>query len=200
MADRAHRLAVAEDLLSLHPEGAYEIVDGEVVEKAAPSGEHGEAHQGVSTPIGWYFHRRPGGRDRPGGWWILPEVDIELERHQVVRPDLSGWRRARVPTCPSGFPLRERPDWVCEILSPSTAGRDLGWKRDLLHRHEVAHYWLVDRVNGVLTVLRWSAEGYVVAATAGPTGKARLEPFDAVEIDLGPIFGRDEEPEAPPAE
>ncbi len=87
------------------------------------------------------------------------------------------------------------PDWICEVLSPSTAHVDMGDKRLGYHRAAVAHYWRVDPINGTLTVLRWNAEGYLVALVAGRGAKARAEPFEAIEIDVSELLGDDGEPE-----
>ncbi len=190
--DAARRLATAEDLRLLDPAVRAEVVAGEVVEKATPSAEHADAQLGLGTALRGPFHRRGGG-GAPGGWWILVECEIELEAHEVYRPDLSGWRRDRVPERPSGLPVRLRPDWVCEVLSPTTADRDLGEKMQALHRNGVPHYWIVDPLNRVLTVYRWAPDGYLAVRSAGPGDRIRAEPFDAVPLQVGLLFG--EEPE-----
>lgn len=185
----ARRMPTHADLADLDPAGAYEILGGEIVEKAAPSGEHGDAQAGLNELVRPPFHRRPGGEGGPGGWWILTEVEVELGLHDLVRPDLVGWRRERLPERPTGSPQRLSPDWVCEILSPSTARRDLGEKARLYHRHQVPWYWTVDPVAGFVQVLRHTPEGYLVEVVAGPGEPARLPPFDAVALDLGRLFG-----------
>jgi len=191
-ANAATKLATAADLLSLDPDGRFEILGGDIVQKAAPSGQHGTAQSAVIIQVGAPFDRRPGGGDGPGGWWILTEVDIELSIYDVIRPDIAGWRRDRVPTRPTGFPVTERPDWVCEVLSPSTMRRDLGEKRRLLQQHQVPWYWTVDPDAMFVQVMRWTDQGYVIHQTAWPGEHLGLAPFDAVEFDLGRFFGIEE--------
>jgi Uma2 family endonuclease len=181
------RLATAADLARLPPDVRAEIIDGEVVEKAAPTPEHGTAQLGLGAQIFAAFHRRPGGTS-PGGWWLMTEVEVEYSAHHVYRHDLVGWRRDRVPRRPAGTPVAIRPDWVCEVLSPSNASNDLVKKLRTLHKHEVPHYWLLDPQHRTLTVLRWTADGYLTALTAGVSDRVRAEPFDAVEIDLELLF------------
>jgi Uma2 family endonuclease len=136
--------ATAADLLAIpEPERFHEIVDGELVRKAAPSGPHGRAQSRVILKIGGPYDRRPGGR-APGGWWIVVEVEVELEAHQVYRPDVTGWRRERLPELPDQTPISVRPDWVCEVLSKSNASNDLVRKMRGYHRAGVPHYWIVD--------------------------------------------------------
>jgi Uma2 family endonuclease len=184
-------LAIAADLARLPADSRAEVIGGEIVEKAQPSAEHSDAQGAVITRLRGPFHRRSGGSG-PGGWWILPEVEIELDPHEIYRPDVAGWRRETCPTRPSGRPITIVPDWVCEVLSPSNASNDLVKKLRVYHRSRVGHYWIVDPANETLTVLRWTADGYLTALTAGKTDLVRAEPFEAVELPVGVLFGDEE--------
>ena len=187
VAPRTSGTATAADLADLD---RSEVIAGEVQEKAAPSAEHADAQGALTALLRARFHRRGGGGN-PGGWWIMAEVEIELETHEVYLPDVAGWRRENVPQRPSGRPVRIRPDWVCEVLSPSTARRDQVTKQRTFHRCGVGHYWIVDPEREVLIVQRWSADGYLVVLTAGKGETVRGEPFDAVELVVGELFGDD---------
>jgi len=185
-------LATFEALLALEqtdPEGRYEIIAGEVVPKAGPSGEHADAQSGLAALIRPPFHRQPGGSDGPGGWWIYTECDVELAQHDVVVPDVAGWRRERVPERPTGRPVRIRPDWVCEIVSPSNAKRDTIEKVEIYRRHGVPHYWILDPVQETLLVYRLTPDGWLLVLTAGRGDVVRAEPFDAIELRVGLLFG-----------
>jgi Uma2 family endonuclease len=120
----------------------------------------------------------------------------------LCRPDAVGWRRDKYLTLPEPDArgvVTAVPDWIAEVLSPSTAQYDLGAKRQGYHRAGVSHYWLVDPQNGTLTVLRWTQEDYLVVLAAGRGEVIRAAPFEAVEIDVGEVFGDDEPlPEAAP--
>ena len=59
------------------------------------------------------------GQGGPGGWWIIDEPELHLG-DDVLVPDIAGWRRARMPTYPETAYFTLSPDWVCEVLSPST--------------------------------------------------------------------------------
>jgi Uma2 family endonuclease len=185
VAPRKSGTATAADLAALE---RAEVIAGEIHQKAAPSAEHGDAQGALATILRSRFHRRGGG-GHPGGWWILTEVEIQLETHEVYVPDLGGWRRDRVPQRPTGRPVLLRPDWICEILSPSTARHDQVTKQRTFHRCGVGHYWIVDPEREVLVVQRWAADGYLVVLTAGKGETVRAEPFDAVELVVGELFG-----------
>ncbi len=171
-----------------------ELVNGDFVEKAIPSSEHGVTQNRVGIRLGGPYMRRPGGR-YPGGWWIATEVDIRLGE-DVFRPDLLGWRRERVPTLPTDRPTAVRPDWVCEIVSTSNAAHDRVVKMRAYHQAGIPHYWLVDPSERTLVVMRHAAGGYlnVLAATADET--VRPEPFDAIAFRLASFFDdpADDEP------
>lgn len=180
-----HGSATAADLATLE---RHEVVGGVIVEKAAPSFEHGAAQGSVFLALG-SFRGRAGREGRPGGWWLGTEVEIELAPHEVYVPDIAGWRIERVAEPPRGRPVRMAPDWVCEVLSPSTTVRDLGHKQRTYHQARVGHYWVVDPGDQVLTVYRWHEAGYVLALVAGAGESVRAEPFEAVELDIADIFG-----------
>jgi len=180
------RLATAEDLAALPEDHRAEVIGGALIEKAAPSFEHGDAQSSLAGFLKDLYQR---GRGGPGGWWIGTEVEVVLAVHEVYLPDVAGWRRERVPDRPKGRPIRIRPDWVCEVLSVSNALNDLGVKLVSYHRAGVPHYWVVDPACETLTVFRSTSEGYVLTVSAGRGDAVKAEPFDAVELRVGDLFG-----------
>jgi Uma2 family endonuclease len=182
------RPATLADLLSLPPDVAAEVVAGELIEKALPTFEHGDAQAEITTQLRGRFGGPP--RDGGGGWWIAAEVDVQYGE-EVFRHDVVGWRRDQSPQRPSGRPVRVRPDWVCEVLSPSNASTDTVRKLRTLHAHAVPHYWLADPDRRTLTVLRWQEAGYLTILNAEAGEIVRAEPFETLELRTGPIFGDD---------
>jgi Uma2 family endonuclease len=174
------------------PEGMrFELIAGQLVQKALPDFEHGLAQFGLSARLIPVFHRRSGGgAGQPGGWWIVGEVDVQLGEHGF-RPDLAGWRRDRHPERPTGRPITMRPDWICETLSRSNASNDTIVKTWHYHRAGVPLYWIVDPDTRSLAVFRDSAEGYVNVLVAHAGERVRAEPFDALELPIGALFGED---------
>jgi Uma2 family endonuclease len=191
MSQSARRPASLDDFWAIpESERFHELVGGELVQKAAPSGEHGNAQAGVVAAVLPPFQRKPGGGG-PGGWWIATEVEVLLSTSDIVRPDVLGWRRERCPERPTGTPVKVRPDWICEVVSQSNATDDTVKKLRLYHRAAIPHYWIVDPRDATMTVMRWSEDGYITLLRAERGETVRAEPFDAIEFALGPLFGDD---------
>jgi Uma2 family endonuclease len=189
MTDPAHKKATIDDFYALPEDKRFhELIAGEILEKASPSGEHGDAQAGVIFAVR-PFQRSGGGG--PNGWWILTEVEVLLETGDIVRPDVVGWRRERCVERPTGFPVKVRPDWICEVISPQRANDDTVKKHRLYHRVGIPHYWLVDTRDSTLTVMRWNESGYITVMRAETGEVVRPEPFEAVELIVGTLFGED---------
>ena len=187
------RDATIEEWLAIPHEKGAQLIRGRLVYEALPDPLHGRSAGGLFAQLDGPFDRAKGDRDRPGGWWLSMEVDLKLGT-DGVRPDLCGWRREKHPRCPRPGPkgfVTEAPDWVCEVLSPSTTSVDLEDKRVLYHRAGVAHYWLLDFERRSLTVLRHSSEGYLYMLSAFRDDIVRAEPFDAIDLHMRQVFPDD---------
>jgi Uma2 family endonuclease len=191
--------ATEADLLALPEQGrGYELIDGELVQKQAGF-RHSRAQFRLRQPLEPYDRRTGFGGDRPGGWWFLTEQLVRFASGQTLRPDVAGWLRERLPEPPEDQEtvLQVRPDWIGEIISSSNAANDLVKKRRIYHAHGVPHYWIIDPRDETLTVLRWTADGYVGVLSALRNERVRPEPFAAVEWLVGILFGDDDD--GPPA-
>lgn len=101
-------------------------------------------------------------------------------------------RRRLLAARPAEWPVAARPDWVCEIVSPKHENQDLIVKPRVLHAAEVPHYWVLDPEERILLVHCWSPDGCIVVQRAAAGEKIRAEPFAAIEIEVGVLFGDDE--------
>jgi Uma2 family endonuclease len=178
------KLATAEDLAAFGDDVRREVLGGDIVVAPPPVADHGRTQSALSRHVGGPFDFD----GQPGGWWIASEVDIELARHDVVRPDLSGWRRARVPELPREWPAKIRPDWVCEIVSPSNEAHDRVHKAALYARSEIPYFWLVSPAARVLEAFRLEAGAWLRLGAWDGTSAARVPPFDAIELPLDRLF------------
>jgi Uma2 family endonuclease len=183
----ARKLAAYDDLLALDEDVRAEVVRGSIVTMPAPLPRHAHAQGTVRSLVGGPYHDDHG-RGGPGGWWILLEVDIRLSAHDIVRPDLSGWRRERLPDPWDTRPLDVVPDWICEVLSPSNVAHDRVTKRHLYAEHGVPFYWLIDPIARTLEALRLHEGVWVDAGTFDETAAVNVPPFDAVVLEVGRLF------------
>jgi Uma2 family endonuclease len=136
--------------------------------------------------LGNPFHRGSGG---PGGWIILDEPELHLGADVLV-PDLAGWRRERMPHVPESAAFEIAPDWVAEILSPSTEAVDRADKLPIYAREKVAHVWLIDPRLQTLEAFALDSTSYrLLGAWRGPA-TLRVPPFDALEMELGALWER----------
>lgn len=189
------RKATADDLRAAYGEdGRAEIIHGVILEKVAPRLEHTATSNYAFTAISRRFDRKPGGK-WPGGWWLRPELHVQYETHELFCHDGCGFRRDRVAQIPTGWPVRIRPDWVCELLSPNHHKRDRIDKWRVHHAAEVPHYWIVDPEEKTLEVHRWERAGYTCILTATSGDVIRAEPFDAVELRAAVLFGDEDDDE-----
>ncbi|UJR79424.1 Endonuclease, Uma2 family (Restriction endonuclease fold) [Sandaracinus amylolyticus] len=188
MANAAQKLATYEDLLRLPDDVRAEVIGGALELLPAPRPRHSNVQRALGRFVGGPFHDDDG-HGGPGGWWIFVEVDIALGPHDVVRPDVSGWRRSRLAR-PDQRPLSIAPDWVCEILSPSTRVRDRVTKRRLYARHEVSYYWIVDPEARTLEALALDRDHgrWLEVGTYDENDVVRVAPFEAIELPVGRLF------------
>lgn len=184
--------ATLADLLALPEADRYEIVAGDLAAKEAATGRHGEAQ--ASLIILLQSFRRGGGRvGGPGGWLFGTEVLTQFNAGQVRRPDVAGWKRARLTAMPDVVPVTVIPDWICEILSSRRAD-DLVGKMRLYHQARVPHYWIIDPEAETLAVYRWHEDGYLHVLGAEKGERVKAEPFDAIELHVGVLFGDEDMP------
>ena len=187
------RPATYEDILRLPENVVGEIIDGELIVSPRPASRPALASSLIGGEVAGPFHW---GRGGPGGWVILDEPELHLGA-QVLVPDLAGWRRERMPTYPDAAWFALAPDWVCEVLSPSTAVVDRTRKQNIYREHGVPWLWFVDPAARTIEVLNRAEHGWMVAGTFGGEGEKRIPPFDAVAIDIGALWDISPPPSAP---
>ena len=180
--DRAKRRATYDDLMQVPDHLVAEIIDGELITSPRPASPHARASSVIDRDLG-PFDGEPAPPGRPGGWWILVEPELHLGQDVLV-PDLAAWRQDRMATIPNVSAFTLAPDWICEVISPSTGRIDRGRKMGIYAREGVAHLWFVDPIVRTLEVYRLEAGRWVVAATHGGDETVQAEPFAAVPIGL----------------
>ena len=178
------RRATYEDVLRAPRHKVAEVVEGILHTSPRPAPRHARASSGLGASIAPPFDY---GRGGPGGWWIIDEPELHLG-DDIVVPDLAGWRRERMPVFPGTAYFSLAPDWVCEVLSPSTRALDQGQKRTIYAREGVGHLWFVDPDARTLEVFQLSDDRWVLLETLTGNASVSLPPFDAVAFSLGDLW------------
>jgi Uma2 family endonuclease len=178
--------ATYQDLEQLPEHLIGELIDGELHASPRPASRHVTVTSILGMDLGGPFQR---GRGGPGGWWLLDEPELHLGQDVLV-PDLAGWRQTRMPSVPEVPWFDLVPDWVCEVLSPSTARLDRVLKLPRYARAGVKHAWVVDPANRTLEIFRQEHERWVLVESFAGEDRARAEPFEAVELELGALWSQ----------
>ncbi|HEY5959053.1 MAG TPA: Uma2 family endonuclease [Polyangiaceae bacterium] len=182
----ARRQATYEDLLTVPDHLVAELIEGHVITSPRPASRHARAASGLGGELYGPFQR---GRGGPGGWIILDEPELHLGSNVVV-PDLAGWRRERMPEMPDVAAFDLAPDWICEVLSPSTQALDRADKVPLYARSQVPFVWLLDPLAQTLEAYRLEGTLYLLLGTWRGNATVGAEPFESYRLELGVLWER----------
>ena len=185
MATGTSTLLTYEDLVNMPADGKrYEIIDGELYVNAAPAPNHQQIVFNLVLELGLY-------RREHGGIKVLPSpIDVLLELHSVVEPDIIILKTDRLPLVGSKN-VQGAPDLVIEVLSPSNRRMDEMTKRKLYERTGVDEYWIVDPELEAVKIHRRAATGSYekVAEITVETGGVLTTPLlPGLAIDINLVF------------
>lgn len=184
MAPSVQRPASYDDILALPENLVGEIIDGDLITNPRPAPRHLYASSRLGAEL---VRRFDLDRRQPDRWWIFGEVELHLGPHVLV-PDIAGWRRERLPRLPDTAWFELAPDWVCEVLSPSTARVDRVQKLPVYAAAGVAHVWLVDPVLRTLEAFENQQGRWLLLGAFKNDAAVAVAPFDAVPLDLGALW------------
>jgi Uma2 family endonuclease len=166
--------------------------------EALPPGLTGEILQpGVIRTMGrpggphritaWTIRRALANHDRwegGHGWWLEPEAELRLLQERLAVPDLSGWCLDPDDEVPPAFafenPIVRRPDWCCEVLSPSTETIDREVKVPLYSAAGIEWIWLVDPSARRIEILRVRDHRAEPLETIEGAVQRPILPFDSI--------------------
>jgi len=184
MSRPAERQATYQDLFDLPDNVIGEILHGQLITQPRPAPRHALAASIINGELANPYHQ---GRGGPGGWWILFEPELHLERHILV-PDLAGWRRERLPVFPDDAYFTKSPDWVCEVLSPCTVRVDRVVKMPIYAEQGVGWLWLVDPDQRTLEVFSLHEGHWLMKNAWQESDAVSAPPFDALRFSLADLW------------
>lgn len=179
------RPATCADLEALPEHLVGELIDGVLYTRSTLDPPHAQAASRLGALLGRPFDL---GQDGPGGWHILDKPGLRLGEDVPV-PDLAGWRHERLPKLPRSGDITVPPDWVCEVLSPSTEAHVRVVKIHFYARAGIRYVWLVTPDAQMIEVYRLHGAHYLLLAVHGEAERVRAEPFEALELALELLWG-----------
>jgi len=178
------RKATYRDVLEAPPHMVAQVLAGALHTHPRPASRHALASSILGGELVTPFGR---GRGGPGGWWIVFEPELHLGEDIVV-PDLAGWRRETMPDYPDSAYFSVAPDWVCEVLSPSTRGIDRNEKSAIYAREGVTHLWFVDPDAKTLEAFGLREGRWALLALLTDDAPVSLPPFEAIAFPLDALW------------
>jgi len=180
----AEKPATYADLCAVPAHQVAQIINGELIVQPRPAPKHVLAASGMGGKLMNPFHYGDGG---PGGWWILIEPELHLGK-EVIVPDIAGWRRERMPKLPETAYFSLAPDWVCEVLSPSTAQIDRVAKMPIYLAAGVTTLWLVEPNTQVLETYVAHQQQWLLHKTYKNADAVAAPPFEAISFELAALW------------
>lgn len=135
-----------DDIYALPDKERAELIDGKIYYMAPPSRKHQDILFSLSRKIADYIDSKNGGRKI----YLAPfAVFLNADNKTYVEPDIS-------VICDSSK-LNDKgcvgaPDWIIEIVSPSSRKMDCYKKLFKYHAAGVRNYWIVDPDKRIVTV------------------------------------------------
>lgn len=180
----AFRAASYEDLLQVPETLVAEIIHGQLITHPRPAPRHARASSSLGDELLSPFDK---GRGGPGGWWILDEPEVHLGSNVLV-PDLAGWRRERLPSLPEMAWFELAPDWICEVLSPSTSRVDRVEKLPIYASAGVRHVWLIDPDLRTLEAYENLGGRWLLLGVHEKDQMIQVPPFEAITLPLSGLW------------
>lgn len=174
--------ATYDDLVRVPEHYVAEMFDGDLYASPRPAVPHARAATKLAAKLDGPFDV-----DGPGGWIFLAEPELHFG-NDVLVPDIAGWRRERLPSLANDAHLTLAPNWVCEVLSPSTEALDRGKKLRIYAREAVAHVWLIDPLRQSLEILALESGLLAPAERHHGDDHVRAAPFDAIALELRALW------------
>ncbi len=184
MQDIFERKATYADLEAVPPHLVAELLCGKLVTHPRPAPAHAVAAASLTMDLGGPYQK---GRGGPGGWIFMTEPELHFGEDVTV-PELACWKLERMSAMPPKAYIEVAPDWLCEVLSPSTEKYDRGDKREIYARAGVRHLWLLDPRIQCLEAFALTEGRWLLLGTYSGDQVVRIAPFEDVEIQLAQLW------------
>lgn len=169
-------------LLGEDPPGVrLELVDGEIAVSASPLPRHSYVEKTLSRVVGNHVEEHDLGL-------VLGDTDTIFGEHDVRRPDLIFFTKARQHLVREDRAIEGMPDLCAEIVSPTSGTID---RRDKFNQYAeagVVNYWIVDPLKLSFEGFQLTGGIYELVGRAQGTESITLAPFPLLKIPLGKFW------------
>ncbi len=176
------------DYLNWTDEIRCELIEGVIYDMTAPSRRHQQISMELATQIAVFLRGKTCQVYAAPFDVRLPEEDEDdNDVITVVQPDIvivCDLKKLDKRGC------RGAPDFIVEILSPSTAAKDQIQKTALYEKHGVREYWMIHPSDKLIFVRLLGTNGkYGIPAIHEGKGRLSVAVIPELEIDLDMVFG-----------
>lgn len=184
MANLALKEATYDDILDLPDTIVGEVLNGQLETHPRPAPVHALAASSIGGELVSPFQK---GRGGPGGWWIIDEPECHIEA-EIFVPDLAGWRKLKLANLPETAWFDSTPDWVCEIISPTSIRRDRVTKMAIYARLGIGFYWLIDPLAQILEAYQLKNKHWVLLKSYADAEEVAIAPFAEYSFSLANLW------------
>lgn len=120
-------------------------------------------------------------------WVFIYRPEFHFGSHVVV-PDLAGWRIERLTPFPETAYFETPPDWVAQVLSPSTQAIDRTDKLSIYAETGVSHCWYIDPIAKTLEVMALTGGRWLLVSALKDDAPVNAPPFEAHTFPLSVLW------------
>ena len=181
--EKENKLITVEELFNMELEEGYfyELLNGHIVKKQAPSPKHQKAVVKITTLIENFITERD-----LGDCYTSP-IDVFFDKYNNTQPDILFIKKERLFIVTKDG-IQGQPDLIVEVLSPSTYRTDRTTKMKTYCEFGVSEYWIVDPNNKAIEVYSLENNAYVVTSIAVETGEVVSKVLEEFKVDIEKIF------------
>ena len=181
--EKENKLITVEELFNMELEEGYfyELLNGHIVKKQAPSPQHQEAVENINWSLSYFV------REKGLGKIYTSPIDVFFDKYNNTQPDILFIKKERLFIVTKDG-IQGQPDLIVEVLSPSSYRYDKVDKMKIYCQFGVSEYWIVDANNKAIEVYSLENNAYILTSLAAETGEVSSKILDGLTIDIEKIF------------
>jgi Uma2 family endonuclease len=181
--EKEEKLITVKELFQMDLEEGYyyELLNGHIVKKQAPSPMHQKAVVKITTLIENYITEKD-----LGDCYTSP-VDVFFDTYNNTQPDILFIKKDRLFIV-TEHGIEGHPDLIVEVLSPSTYRNDRVGKKKLYCEFGVSEYWIVDPIYKTVDIYSLENSDYTLTSSAIESGEIESKTLTDFKIDIEKIF------------